>query len=54
MDIEYIPYPVIEDDGIMVSWQLYYPVLNWLVAAVLEILNEAEKAQLWKTKFKTE
>ena len=54
MDIEYIPYPVIEDDGVMVSWQLYYPVLNWLVAAVLEILNEAEKAQLWKTKFKTE
>ena len=54
MQVEYIPYPVIEDDAVWISWQLYYPVLNWLVAAVLEILNEAEKAQLWKSKFKTE
>lgn len=52
--IEYIPYPEIKDSAINVSWQLYYPVLNWLVAAILEIVNEPEKAQLWKSKFKTE
>lgn len=54
VDVEYVPYPVIEDDAVLISWQLYHAVLNWLVAAVLEILNEAEKAQLWKSKFKTE
>ena len=35
--IEYVPYPEIKDSAINVSWQLYYPVLNWLVAAILEI-----------------
>ena len=54
MTIEYVPYPEIKDSAINVSWQLYYPVLNWLVAAILEIVNEPEKAQLWKSKFKTE
>lgn len=52
--IEYIPYPKVEGEAINVSWQLYYPVLNWLVAAILEIVNEPEKAQIWKSKFKTE
>lgn len=52
--IEYVPYPEIKDSAINVSWQLYYPVLNWLVAAILEIVNEPEKAQIWKLKFKTE
>jgi hypothetical protein len=52
--IEYVPYPEIKDNAINVSWQLYYPVLNWLVAAILEIVNEPEKAQIWKLKFKTE
>lgn len=54
MTIEYVPYPEIKDGAINVSWQLYYPVLNWLVAAILEIVNEPEKAQIWKSKFKTE
>lgn len=52
--LEYIPYPTIVQDKIMVSYQLKYPLLNWLVAAILEIVGEVEKAQLWKSKFKVE
>lgn len=54
MLLEYVPYPKIEDGKIKVSYQLKYPLLNWLVAAILEIVGEPEKAQLWKAKFKTE
>lgn len=52
--LEYIPYPSIVQDKIMVSYELKYPLLNWLVAAILEIVGESEKAQLWKSKFKVE
>lgn len=52
--VEYIPYPKVKDGVIKISYQLKYPLLYWLVAAILEIVNEPEKAQLWKAKFKVE
>lgn len=52
--IEYIPYPKIEDDQILISYQLKYPLLYWLVAEILTIVNEPDKATMWKTKFQVE
>lgn len=52
MVIEYVPYPDISIGQISISYHLKYPLLYWLVAAVLEIVNEPDKAALWKSKFK--
>ena len=54
MRVEFIPYPEIKADAIMVSYQLKYPLLYWLVAEILTIVNEPDKAQIWKSKFKVE
>ena len=54
MKVEYIPYPKVAAESILVSYQLKYPLLYWLVASILEIVNEPERAQLWRAKFKVE
>ena len=54
MEVEYIPYPKVESESILVSYQLKYPLLYWLVAEILTIVNEPDKAQIWKSKFKVE
>lgn len=54
MEVEYIPYPKVESESIFVSYQLKYPLLYWLVAEILTIVNEPDKAQIWKSKFKVE
>lgn len=51
-DIEYIPYPEIEETIIMISQQLEFAVLNEVVAMVLDSLNEPERAAIYRTKVK--
>lgn len=52
--IEYVPYPKIEEEQILISYQLKYPLLYWLVAEILVIVNEPDKATVWKSKFQIE
>ena len=51
-ELEYIPYPVMSDGGILVSPRLEYAVLNELAAMVLDSLNEHEKAGIYRAKAK--
>ena len=49
-DIEYIPYPEIEEAIIMICPKLEYHVLNEIAAMVLDALNEHDKAAMYHTK----
>lgn len=50
VDIEYVPYPRIEETIVNISPLLEYPVLNEITAMVLDSINEHEKAQLFRAK----
>ena len=50
VDIEYMPYPTIENDIVHISPLLEYPVLNEITAMVLDSVNEHEKAQIFRAK----
>lgn len=50
VDVEYIPYPAIDETIVMVSPRLEYNVLNETVALVLDALDQREKAQLYRAK----
>lgn len=50
IDLYYVPYPEIEETIIMICPRLEYAVLNEIAAMVLEILNEHEKAELYRNK----
>lgn len=48
--LEYIPYPALNEDIVLVSQQLEYAVLNELAAKVLDSVNQHEKAALYRAK----
>lgn len=48
--LEYIPYPELNEDMVLVSQQLEYAVLNELAAKVLDSVNQYEKAALYRAK----
>ena len=48
--LEYIPYPELNEDMVLVSQQLEYAVLNELAAKVLDSVNQHEKAALYRAK----
>lgn len=50
VDIEYVPYPYIDETIVNISPLLEYPVLNEITAMVLDSINEHEKAQLFRAK----
>ncbi len=53
VDIKYVPYPIITDGSMVeICPRLEYAVLNELTAMVLEILNEHDKASLYRKKSK--
>jgi putative alpha-1,2-mannosidase len=52
VDLEYVPYPSIDETIVMICPRLEYAVLNEIAAMVLESLNEHEKASLYRAKSK--
>lgn len=50
MTIEYIPYPELKEETVLISHLLEYAVLNELVAMILDSLKEHEKASLYRAK----
>ena len=50
--VEYVPYPEIEDDSVMISDKMEYAVLNLLTAMVLDALSLHDKANLYREKYK--
>lgn len=50
MNLEYIPYPNIEEAIIMISPKLEYHVLNEITAMVLDALSEHDKAAIYHKK----
>lgn len=50
-EVEYVPYPVIEDDSVMISDKMEYAVLNLLTAMVLDALSYHDKANLYREKY---
>lgn len=50
VDIEYVPYPYIDETIVNICPLLEYPVLNEITAMVLDSINEHEKAQLYRAK----
>lgn len=50
VSLTYIPYPVIENESVIISPSLEYAVLNELTAMVLDSVNEHEKAALYRGK----
>ena len=51
-DIEFLPYPVLEEGVVKVAARLEYAVLNFIVASVLESFHELEAAERFKNKAK--
>lgn len=49
--LEYIPYPVVEEDAVLISDKMEYAVLNLLVSMVLDSLSLHDKATLYKNKY---
>jgi hypothetical protein len=49
--LEYIPYPVVEDDAVLISDKMEYAVLSLLVSMVLDSLSLHDKATLYKNKY---
>lgn len=49
-DLEYIPYPSLEEGEVKISPRLEYAVLNEIVAMVLDIFRETTQAQLFRAK----
>lgn len=50
-DLEYIPYPEIIDNSVLISDKMEFMVLNLLVSMVLDSLSYHEKAALYKKKY---
>lgn len=50
LNLEYVPYPVIDETIVMICPRLEYAVLNEIVAMVLDSLNEHEKAAIYRSK----
>lgn len=49
--LEYIPYPQEVDGNVKISDKMEYPVLNLLVAMVLDALSLHDKANLYRNKY---
>lgn len=50
IQLEYVPYPALEESSVPVSPRLEYAVLNELAAMVLDSVSEHDKAALYRTK----
>lgn len=53
MTVEYIPYPVMDEESVKVCPKLEYAVLNEVAAMVLDALNESQKAAIYRAKAKS-
>lgn len=53
MTVEYIPYPVMDEESVKVCPRLEYAVLNEVAAMVLDALNESQKATIYRAKAKS-
>lgn len=53
VDVEYVPYPIIEETVVLISPRLENAVLNELAAMVLDALSMSEKAALYREKSKS-
>lgn len=51
-DIEFLPYPVLEEGVVKVASRLEYAVLNFIVASVLDSFRELEAAERFRVKAK--
>lgn len=51
-DIEFLPYPVLEEGVVKVASRLEYAVLNFIVASVLDSFKELEAAERFRVKAK--
>lgn len=51
-DIEFLPYPVLEEGVVKVASRLEYAVLNFIVASVLDSFKEFEAAERFRVKAK--
>ena len=51
-DIEFLPYPALEEGVVKVAARLEYAVLNFIVASVLESFQELEAAERFRNKAK--
>lgn len=49
-EVEYFPYPVLEEGEVKISPRLEYAVLNEIVAMVLDIYREGNQAQIFRAK----
>jgi hypothetical protein len=52
VDLEYLPYPILEDGAILVPEQIRYAILNNLVALVLDTYREFDAAEKYRAKAK--
>lgn len=50
VELHYVPYPEVEETIILICPKLEYAVLNEIAAMVLDILNEHEKADIYRQK----
>lgn len=50
VELEYVPYPYLEDDAVNVCPRLKYAVLNELTAMVMESLSLVDKASVYRAK----
>jgi len=51
-DIEYLPYPMLNEGVVEISPRVEYAVLNQIVAMVLDSLRESEQAEMFRNKVK--
>ena len=51
-DIEFLPYPVLEEGVVKIASRLEYAVLNFIVASVLDSFKEFEAAERFRVKAK--